>query len=313
MLRNEQALNHLLESFADVRGMSSHWRHYQQRFTMEGNGRFHVEGIEGYTPHVMWKAPLHAWLQRGYLRCGNDFPEFAAYLRHARDITRQWGAQLDQGMLRQVLTLARVGACIPLEHRLHLVIGDGFGALGALILAAIPGSRVLYVNLPKFLLLDLHFCGQAHPGISMVLARDGGELSAALADPNLRVIALKAGNGDLIARAPVSVAYNVASMQEMDMGVIGHYFRAMRGCPTPVHFYCCNRVEKTLPDGSVIRFEDYPWREGDQWLLDERCPWHQTYYTLRPPFWHPYDGPLQHRLALLARENPPSGPSSSPE
>ncbi|MBI3608068.1 MAG: hypothetical protein HY207_08885 [Nitrospirae bacterium] len=64
-------------------------------------------------------------------------------------------------------------------------------------------------------------------------------------------------------------------------------------------FYCCNREEKTLPDGTVTCFAAYPWHEGDQILVDELCLWHQFYYVLRPLFFRPYDGPIRHRLVTL--------------
>ena len=47
---------------------------------------------------------------------------------------------------------------------------------------------------------------------------------------------------------------------------------------------------------------DYPWREDDEVLVDELCPWHQVLCGKRPPFYRPYDGPVRHRLAVLAQE-----------
>ncbi len=90
-------------------------------------------------------------------------------------------------------------------------------------------------------------------------------------------------------------------MQEMDPLVIAAYFDDLRAIAAQreVVFYCCNRKEKTLPDGTVTRFSAYPWTPSDQILVDELCPWHQHYYALRPPFYRPYDGPIQHRLVTL--------------
>jgi hypothetical protein len=67
-----------------------------------------------------------------------------------------------------------------------------------------------------------------------------------------------------------------------------------------VYFYCCNRLEKTLPDGTITRFRNYPWKDDDKIIVDELCPWHQYYYSASFPFYHQYDGPVQHRLALMA-------------
>ena len=70
--------------------------------------------------------------------------------------------------------------------------------------------------------------------------------------------------------------------------------------PAGLYFYCANRVEKTLPDGTLVRFEEYPWSSHDTVLLNELCPWHQDFYTMRPPFYRPYDGPIMHRIAKLS-------------
>jgi hypothetical protein len=92
-------------------------------------------------------------------------------------------------------------------------------------------------------------------------------------------------------------------MQEMTIESVSDYFTCMRSAAQGMgpYFYCCNRVEKLLPDGALIRFDEYPWSKADEVLVDELCPWHQRYYALRPPFYRPFDGPVQHRLARLAR------------
>jgi hypothetical protein len=49
-------------------------------------------------------------------------------------------------------------------------------------------------------------------------------------------------------------------------------------------FYCCNREEKTLSDGTITRFKDYPWNSLDNIQIDDLCPWHQQYYIFIPLF-----------------------------
>ena len=97
---------------------------------------------------------------------------------------------------------------------------------------------------------------------------------------------------------PISLFINVASMGEMDMPVINRYFEYMRTSTVASNFYCCNREEKTLPDGSVICFDAYPWG-SENIVLDELCPWYQKAPSSRPPFWRPFDGPFRHRLVKL--------------
>lgn len=90
----------------------------------------------------------------------------------------------------------------------------------------------------------------------------------------------------------------------MNPSTVATYFvdmrAAARGKAAPVTFYCCNRERKTLPDGTVTRILDYPWTDDDAIQVDEICPWHRTYYSRTPPFYHPYDGPIRHWLVDLA-------------
>ena len=61
-------------------------------------------------------------------------------------------------------------------------------------------------------------------------------------------------------------------------------------------------AEKILPDGTVIRFMDYPWDAAEEILIDEPCPWYQKYPSPKPPFWKPFDGTFLHRLIKLNKK-----------
>ena len=65
-------------------------------------------------------------------------------------------------------------------------------------------------------------------------------------------------------------------------------------------FYCCNRELKELNDGAIIDFFKYPWKDSDEIIVDELCPWQKKYYSIKPPFFHNYDGPVRHRLVRLS-------------
>ena len=103
------------------------------------------------------------------------------------------------------------------------------------------------------------------------------------------------------------IAVNIVSMQEMDPPVIAEYFRLLRGNKAArMAFYCCNKLYKRLGDGTELKFDDYPWRDGDQVLHDSVCSWSQWYYDMKPPFWHHRTGKdrvIWHRLALLEMED----------
>jgi hypothetical protein len=131
---------------------------------------------------------------------------------------------------------------------------------------------------------------------------DASDLEQAMNDSDVDLVAIQAANHALLRQAPLDLVINIASMQEMDPPVIDSYFEDLRtvSAAKRLHFYCCNREEKRLPDGTVTRFADYPWHDSDQVLVDERCPWHQQYYVTRPPFYRNYDGPTRHRLVRMS-------------
>ena len=112
---------------------------------------------------------------------------------------------------------------------------------------------------------------------------------------------MEAENYEFLNGLPISLFINIASMQEMNLEVIQHYFQYMRSSLEIPYFYCCNRLEKKLPDGTMVRFLDYPWDMDDKILIDELSPWYQTYPAPNPPFWRRFDGPIHHRLVKLKR------------
>ena len=170
-------------------------------------------------------------------------------------------------------------------------------------------GKVVLVNLSKTLLVDLIYhkaaIGEDRFEREVALADDEVGLQEALGSDVVRVIALQASNHSLIQNCPINVFVNIASMQEMDPHIVAEYFDDFRKSVKTndhhvKHFYCCNREEKSLVDGTIVRFRDYPWRDDDVHLVDELCPWHQKYYSWRIPFYFNYDGDMLHRLTKLS-------------
>jgi hypothetical protein len=249
----------------------------------------------------------HALLQVPIRRHGGAYPAFRRIDALAREIAGRQGRIYDLGMLRQALTVAYVDSRIGLAatEGSFLVVGDGYGMLTALLLAAFPGRTVILANLTQTLLADFIFIRRALPDRVLMLASDDAGFAEALQRARGGVIGLRADDQALAAAARVAVAFNVVSMQEMTPAVIAAYFDTLRRTPgPPTWFYCCNRAEKTLPDGTVVRFDDFPWRPADEIAEDGLCPWHRYYYAPAWPIYRAYDGPTRHRLARLAKAVP---------
>lgn len=298
---------------------SSHWNHYHREFSSSSSGG-NLRGLIGFGT-MSPRTPLHAIGHRMMLspwrRGVAKSQEFRSNIALTKKIARRQGRSLDLDMFRQARTLTflenqRHG--IAADTRNWVVIGDGFGVLTSHLLLKNPNARVFLINLDKTLLADLVYIRMVFPETfdqmtRLVQSRE--QLHSSLAPrqrgaSSPRLIAIRARDQNLLSEVPADVVINVASMQEMRMVDIHGYFEAMRSVAEhrEVLFYCCNREEKYHPDGTLIRFADYPWQENDDVLVDELCPWHDQFYTFRPPGYHPYDGKIVHRLIRVAPRIP---------
>lgn len=313
LLMGRDAIDHLASRVGTPDpGESSHWRAYHANFEFSGDGFSGLQGFGGSErPPRGWRAVAHRLLQRPYRRIGAGYAAFGEIDRLAAQITARQDRAYDLDVLRQSLTLAFLKHHAPQAvsgNATVAVIGDGFASMTSLLVGSRSARRVILVNLTKTLLVDLWYLrswlGEAEFASQVGLVTDPGGLDAGLAARGPRVVAIEAANHELLRRCPLDLAINVASMQEMNPAVIEEYFTDLRaagaGHARALAFYCCNRVEKWLPDGTITRFESYPWRAEDDILVDELCPWHQRHYRFRPPFYRPFDGPTRHRLVLLS-------------
>lgn len=249
----------------------------------------------------------HWVLQTPWRRFGKPYRQFPDLQKLGRLIARRQSRQFTEDMARQVLTVALAGSYLDLADRTatSCVIGDGYGVLSALLLLAHRGRKVIMVNLRKPLAADVAFLERAVPEASISLVRSDGEMLAALASDSIDVIAVQADDAAVLAVAPIGAVFNLVSMQEMTPEVISAYFRYLRAGPGQTAFYCCNRIHKVLPDGTVTEFDRYPWRDRDEILMDGICPWLSVFYSASPPFWHkkPESSFCRHRIAYLAKDS----------
>ena len=295
-------------------GSSSHWQNYHSEFLFLGNGFEGLRGFGGYDkPYRGLRLLLHRLFQRPFRRMGAAFQKFNAIDRLSMEVATCEERASDLDVLRQALTLSYLHERVPnllTPKTISCVIGDGFATMTTLLLESSSAGQVIMINLTKTLLVDLWYLklwmGTEVFESSVDLVTDEASLSKALAKPLTneaggRVIAIQASNHELLRNCPVDLALNIASMQEMNPPVTAAYFDDLRVIASrrDLTFYCCNRVEKTLPDGTVSKFNEYPWQASDRVLVDELCPWHQKYYTIRPPFYRPYDAPHRHRLVTF--------------
>ena len=174
-----------------------------------------------------------------------------------------------------------------LESKRFCLIGDGYGRFGSILKSIYPNCSVIYINLGRTLVFDYYYTSKVFPSSNHQLNITQDKLS----DDFTYIEAERYREFKLEAE----IFINIASMQEMDMKTINEYFSLIKSQSHPVYFYCANRISKELPDGSIINFNEYPW-SGMKVLIDELCPWHQKFPSIKPPFVRKFDGPVQHRL-----------------
>lgn len=247
---------------------------------------------------------MHWVLQIPFRIMGANLVNFQKIDRTAASLAKRQGRAYDGDLMRHTLTMALLDDRLELDQDAQLVavIGDGFANMSALVLACVPSSQVILVSLTKTLLVDLVFLRKTFPDESIALVQNESEMKNAIASDNIRIIAVRADDARLLAKAPVTIGINIKSMMEMEPAVTAAYFDFLRGGPAErTAFYCCNVVKKLWADGTVICFYEYPWDEDDELIVDEKCPWDQYGYRKSLPFYYKRKKPTLHRLVYLKK------------
>lgn len=247
--------------------ISAHWRDMLKGF--DGTAR----GLRGVA-HLRGPAftPLHLWFQRPYHKAGWSLPSLGPFTKAGRTVAWRQRRAFDLNMLRQSLTLAfcdSYGVLKPGSR--YVIIGDGYAALGSVIAELDETAEIFFINIPPVLDMDKQFFAMAHPGrlAHFIPAEEQDKF------PECRA------------------SFDIACMGEINPDVRDSYcqLRAQRS----TFIYSCNRESKTFSDGTTTRFSDYDWHDA-KLIVDDSCPWHQSFYAFRPPFRRLYEGPFRHKL-----------------
>lgn len=291
--------------------MSSHWQDFSGRFRVALTSDGHLEAV-GYgfgdcrwrsTPHRIFDT-ITRWSHLRHLTNRNQAREMYETLK---PLVRRMQLDPTFDVFRQGCTAAFLAEHVEGFGNLKriLLIGDGYGVLGALLKTLCPGAQIVFIDLGQTLLFQSHHVALAHPERTHALAG-----AADLPWPQLDFVYWPADQTGPRPDVIFDLAINVASMQEMASHVVASYFDLLRanlgGRRT---FYCCNRERKVMPGGEVSELANYPWRADDDIVIDELCPWHQYYVSpvgramwrgLPVPFLQYYDGPHRHRLVNMS-------------
>ncbi len=295
----------------DAPYVSSHWQDRSSKFDVDIDERGVVRRLNsvgmGLTAsrrpldialaHICWMSYLIRLPQRA---------QIARLMPMAFRVVRRMDMHFSFNCFKDVCALELVLRHIdphPPKGRLNiLMIGDGYGFFSSLIKAVLPSSTLVLIDIGKTLLFQSVNCQAVHPQA----------VHRGIEEPwhGCDVDFVYCPTEDLgLVDIDFDLVTNVGSMQEMNNSTVARYFEFMRRHVSDrTLFYCCNREHKRLRGGEVSEMLRYPWSEGDQHLVDERCPWYDyqlmTYQSarlrgMRMPRIKRYQ-PILHRLTVMA-------------
>ena len=308
--RYEMILDALYEKyFAGASGFSSvtssHWRDVGSVEAARNGGRYSGSGTGfGDFRNRTLKNRVRTMVSRFLLRRLLNRLAPPPVVAGAKSVLKSSNYLLSFDAVKQVLAVDRIFSRLGFGYRRHesdipvvAVIGDGYGFMTRLLMSIDPQLAIVCVNLGRTLFVDALHVAITFPDREACLIESAHGIDFAPGSVNF----VEAENAAILTDTAIDLFINIASMQEMDPPVIGSYFDLIRSSTSPrVYFYCCNREEKVLPDGTRVTFEEYPWDASDEIVFDELCPWYQKYPADLPPFWRPFDGPIRHRLVNMS-------------
>jgi len=285
--------------------MSSHWSNYANYFSLsndkKGNARLLGFGFGESDQKPSLRGRALGWLEI-LIKTIFYFPikEMASLILWGRQIVRKMNLYFGQDAFRHLCVLILLKKNLPSVPRKILIIGDGPGILSALFHETWPEAQIFLIDLGVTLAIQAQNLTRAFPGTSH---KEGvGEESG--------FYYLAAERLNLPRNISFDLAVNVASMQEMKPETVKEYFQLLRTHATG-WFYCCNRVEKVMPEGEVSRFYDYPWKQGDEIIVEGYPKWYGWFLGLggfpvvswgsfQLPLLRRYDGVHAHRFIRMA-------------
>ena len=325
-LPNPKLISELIKTWKEYKdsGASSHWKKYglQSEIEIEDNvietlhgvgfgdchGRysfskwFHFVTILSYLVMIPHRSRVFSWMicARKLLRPLSDLDIFFSY-----DVFRQC-------CIASILE----PYIVKWKNPKILFIGDGYGILAGLLKSRFRKSQAFLVDIFPALFFQAIVLGKCFPDLKHGF-EEFYKFKEEGSDDQPGTMDFTYCHGEdltYLNQQTFDLVINVASMQEMNRDIVNRYFRFIRSHLSDEGlFYCCNREEKVLPDGEVLKFQEYPWHHMDKPLLDGEPPFFKHYFShgrtmrrlkvagISVPFGRLFDGSVRHRLTRLSR------------
>lgn len=292
------------EAAIPVELLSSHWRNFSSKINVKIDNNGNIRQFSGY-----------GFGDLQYTKLVNRFFNFLCNLSYfvklpdkmdlfflcgrAKRNLKIIDSYLSYDCFRQAVSLSVIRKHLKVKEDGAfnvLIIGDGYGFLSSLIKSVYPKCRIVLADIGNVLLFQAVNLQKIFLDSRHCFATDDTKLADFIYCP--------AEHLEDVEDLKYKLIINVASMQEMDYSVINRYFDYMRKYVARDNlFYCCNRVEKKLPEGEILQFHKYPWVEGDIHLVDEEPQYYKYYMNYKWPFVHFFDGKMHSRLTVMKTVN----------
>lgn len=176
------------------------------------------------------------------------------------------------------------------------VIGDGRLNFSSIILKKYNNiSKLYHINLPEVLFFELKLLQKLNllkiDDVKYITSKE--QLYEAETNPEIKYLLFSPNSSNLLLNNNIDLFVNIASFQEINNNIINKYLNIIKS--NNAFFYHCNRKFKKLIGGemfSVNLFDKYI----NAKVFSGVCPWHNLYYSLKPPFLLKYDGIHIHEL-----------------
>tara|TARA_B100000959_G_C14853505_1_gene571159 strand:- start:184 stop:1044 length:861 start_codon:yes stop_codon:yes gene_type:complete len=281
---DEQTINKLINNIKETNlNKSSHWKKhlpdgsdYLNQFEHLGFGMFTKKSVKNLIHNILAKIIF-----------GNEVFKTKTYYAY-KSIFDKIERYIDVDTIRHIFTFEKIKE--HLNPKTICIIGDGKlnGVLGAHL--TFPSANIYSVNLSEVLINDYIILDK----INLDLKKSVELIDNINFINNNKILTLVPSNyKKFLLNKNIELFINIASFQEMTKNEINSYFEIIKNNQSKL--YCCNREYKKLPDGEELYFDKYPFSNSRK-IFWENCPWHQKFYSLRPPFIHNYDGNIKHCL-----------------
>tara|TARA_B100001057_G_scaffold60283_2_gene53481 strand:+ start:2166 stop:3194 length:1029 start_codon:yes stop_codon:yes gene_type:complete len=215
--------------------------------------------------------------------------------KEMQDICSSSDRNLNLDSLRHVFTHKFLEP-IYLKSNKLCVIGDGRLNFSSIILKKYNNiSKLYHINLPEVLFFELKLLQKLNllknDGVKYITSKE--QLYEAENNPEIKYLLFSPNSSNLLIDNNIDLFVNIASFQEINKNIINKYLNIIKS--NNAFFYHCNRKFKKLIGGEMFRVDLFD-KYINAKVFSGICPWHNLYYSLKPPFLLKYDGIHIHEL-----------------